>query len=37
MHTNFGLSSEGEYLALVRPDNTIAHEFCPGLFGDGQR
>lgn len=24
LHTNFGLASEGEYLALVRPDDTLA-------------
>ena len=30
LHTNFGLGSDGEYLALVRPDKTIAHEFAPG-------
>jgi len=30
LHTNFRLSSEGEYLALVRPDGTtIAHQFAP--------
>ena len=27
IHTNFRLSAAGEYLALVRPDKTIAHEF----------
>lgn len=31
LHTNFRLSSEGEYLALVQPDGvTIASEFSPG-------
>ncbi|KAA1261226.1 CotH protein [Rubripirellula obstinata] len=29
LHTNFGLSSSGEYLALVQPDQTIATEFAP--------
>lgn len=29
LHTNFQLDSEGEYLALVRPDFSIAHEFNP--------
>ena len=27
LHTNFQLDSAGEYLALVRPDLSIAHEF----------
>jgi hypothetical protein len=30
LHTNFQLSSGGEYLALVRPDASVAHEFLPG-------
>lgn len=29
LHTNFELKGTGEYLALVRPDNTIACEFNP--------
>lgn len=29
LHTNFNLSSGGEYLALVRPDMTAATEFAP--------
>ena len=29
LHTNFKLSSEGEYLGLVRPDGTISHEYKP--------
>ena len=29
LHTNFKLSSGGEYLGLVRPDNSIAHEYKP--------
>jgi uncharacterized repeat protein (TIGR01451 family) len=30
LHTNFSLSSGGEYLALVRPDGvTVEHEFSP--------
>ena len=27
LHTNFKLSSDGEYLALVRPDLTVEHEY----------
>ena len=30
LHTNFRLGSEGEYLALIRPNGTIAHEFAMG-------
>lgn len=30
LHTNFALAAEGEYLALVRPDMSIASEFGPG-------
>ncbi len=30
LHTNFGLAASGEYLALVRPDMTVASEFGPG-------
>src|SRR5581483_10141297 len=29
LHTNFKLSADGEYLALVRPDNSIATQFSP--------
>jgi hypothetical protein len=29
LHTNFKLDAGGEYLALVRPDGTIATEFSP--------
>ncbi len=29
LHTNFKLSSNGEYLALVRPDSTVAHAYSP--------
>src|SRR5881394_3803113 len=29
LHTRFSLSASGEYLALVRPDGTIASEFAP--------
>jgi hypothetical protein len=29
LHTNFKLGSDGEYLALTKPDFTIAHEFFP--------
>ena len=30
LHLNFKLSKDGQYLALVRPDLSIAHEFNPG-------
>jgi hypothetical protein len=29
LHTNFKLSAAGEYLALVRPEGTVAQEFAP--------
>ena len=29
LHTNFKLSADGEYLALVRPDGTVATQFAP--------
>ncbi len=29
LHTNFRLSAEGEYLALVRPDGTVSDGFTP--------
>ncbi|MEM7230978.1 MAG: lamin tail domain-containing protein [Planctomycetota bacterium] len=29
LHTNFRLDSGGEYLALVRPDGTVSHEYDP--------
>jgi hypothetical protein len=28
-HTNFDMDKGGEYLALVKPDGTIAHEYTP--------
>ncbi|MCH1509919.1 MAG: lamin tail domain-containing protein [Akkermansiaceae bacterium] len=28
-HTNFGLSDQGEYLALVQPGGTVVQEFAP--------
>ncbi|MBL9167002.1 MAG: CotH kinase family protein [Verrucomicrobiales bacterium] len=31
LHTNFRLSSSGEYLALTRPDRSIASEFSPSF------
>lgn len=32
LHTNFELTSEGEYLALVEPDGvTVAHEYAPAF------
>ncbi len=29
LHTNFKLSSQGEYLALTQPDESIAYEYAP--------
>jgi hypothetical protein len=29
LHTNFGLSSGGEYLALISPIGVVAHEYAP--------
>ncbi|MCA9150358.1 MAG: CotH kinase family protein [Planctomycetales bacterium] len=29
LHTNFKLGTSGDYLALVRPDGSIAHEYAP--------
>lgn len=31
LHTNFKLGKDGEYLALVRPDGAIAHQFSPAF------
>jgi hypothetical protein len=31
LHTNFALDNDGEYLALVRPNLTVASEFSPGF------
>src|SRR5690606_33244990 len=31
LHTNFRLGADGEYLALVRPDGSIATEFAPAF------
>jgi hypothetical protein len=31
LHTNFQLDRDGEYLALTRPDTSIAHEFAPAF------
>jgi hypothetical protein len=31
LHTNFRLDNDGEYLALVKPDGTIAQEFAPAF------
>lgn len=33
LHTNFSLNVDGEYLALFRPDETIASEFAPEFPG----
>jgi len=35
-HTNFGLNKDGEYLALVRPDGVIAHEYKNYNLGGNQ-
>ncbi|MHC4501170.1 MAG: lamin tail domain-containing protein, partial [Planctomycetota bacterium] len=32
LHTNFKLSASGEYLALVDPNGTIAHEYTPAVY-----
>jgi hypothetical protein len=34
-HTNFKLSSQGEYLALVGPDQQVMHEYGSHLHGGG--
>jgi len=34
-HTNFSLSSEGEYLALVSPDGQVVHEYGSRTDGGG--
>ncbi len=31
LHTNFALSKDGEYLALIAPDGQIAHEYAPAF------
>jgi hypothetical protein len=31
LHTSFSLSADGEYLALVRPDLTVASQFSPAF------
>jgi hypothetical protein len=31
LHTSFSLSAGGEYLALIRPDGTVASEFAPAF------
>ena len=31
LHTDFGLSKNGDYLALLRPDGSIASEFAPAF------
>ncbi len=31
LHTDFGLNKSGEYLALLRPDGSIATEFAPAF------
>ena len=29
LHTDFQLTGDGEYLALLRPDGSVAHDFAP--------
>jgi len=36
LHTNFKLSGEGEYLALIKPDGTIAHEVIYPSMGNDE-
>jgi hypothetical protein len=36
LHTNFKLSSDGEYLALIKPDGTIAHEVVYPSMGNDE-
>src|SRR6478609_5667090 len=31
LHTNFQLDSDGEYLALVQPGGTVAHQYSPAF------
>ena len=33
LHTNFNLDQTGDYLALVRPDGSICHEYSPKFPG----
>ncbi len=35
-HTNFKLSSDGEYLALVRPDGIVVHDYNNYQLGDDE-
>ncbi len=35
LHVNFKLDKDGQYLALVHPDMTIAHEFSPSYLSLG--
>jgi hypothetical protein len=37
LHTNFRLSAEGEYLALLKPDGAIAQEFAPAFPAQSPR
>src|SRR2546427_407514 len=32
LHADFGLKASGEYLALLKPDGTVATEFAPLAF-----
>ena len=36
LHTNFKLDKEGEYLALVRPDMTIAYEYADYEYANNE-
>ncbi len=31
LHTNFGLSADGEYLGLLKPDGSVASDYAPGF------
>lgn len=31
LHTNFALGKEGEYLGLIRPDGSVAHDYAPAF------
>ena len=37
LHTNFNLSADGEYLALVDPDSNVIHEYCSYDLSGGER
>jgi sugar lactone lactonase YvrE len=31
LHTNFGLSADGEYLGLIKPDGSVASDYAPAF------